>query len=79
MVSRVRLQKRSDRGARGLTKNTFRAFCLCVLAFMAFTIALIVINPGSVQHEGDVSIGLLTVLGRGRIFLPVTVPPMSAR
>jgi hypothetical protein len=71
MVSRTRLQKRSDRRAWQLKKRTFGALCLCVFAFLSITIALILLNPGSIQREGDVSVGLLTVLGRGKLFLPV--------
>jgi hypothetical protein len=79
MVSRARLKKRSDRGAWALGKKTFGAFCLCVLVFLSITTALIVLNPGSVRRAGDVSVGLLTVLGRGRLFLPVTTVPKNHR
>jgi hypothetical protein len=48
-----------------------------VLVFLSVTIALVVLNPASVRREGDVSIGLLTILGRGKLFLPVPVPPKS--
>jgi hypothetical protein len=77
MVSRARLKKRSDRWARELTKRTFGAFCLCVLVFLSISVALILLNPGSIQQEGDVSIGLLTVIGRGKLLLPVTTVPKS--
>jgi hypothetical protein len=77
MVSRSRLKKRSDRGARALAKKTFGAFLLCVLAFLSITIALIALNPASVRRAGDISVGLLTVLGRGKLFLPVTTAPES--
>lgn len=77
MVTRTQLQKRSDRMAKQLAKRTFGAFCFCVLVFLSITIGLILLNPAGVQREGDVSIGLLTVLGRDKLFLPVTVPPKS--
>jgi len=77
MVSRTRLQKRSDRMARQLAKRTFRAFCFCVLVFLSITIALILLNPAGGQREGDVSVGLLMVLGRNKLFLPVTMPPKT--
>jgi hypothetical protein len=73
MVSRTRLEKRFALRARQLAKRTFRAFCFCVLAFLAITIAVIVFNPGSVQREDDVSISMLMVLGIGKLILPVTV------
>jgi hypothetical protein len=71
MVTRTRLQRLSDLKARKLIKQTFRRFCVCVAIFLTAVIAVILVSPRPVRHEGDLSVGLLAVIARDYLLLPI--------
>ena len=75
MATHSRLRIRSELKTKALFKSTFRSFLLYATGLLSILIVVVVLTWDGTHSKDEVSIGVLMVLARGHLLVPIRSAP----